>query len=67
MIPRQEDTDIGVVALMSPLRGAHNIDLKTTLNITQKVKPTMTTIEEDQLKAGLQTVLDKIIFPESEN
>lgn len=66
IIPRQEDTDTGRVALTSPLMGARNVNLQTTLNITQKVKPTMTTIEEDQLKAGLHTVLEKIIFPESE-
>ena len=54
-IPRQAD-----------LAQSPGSDLSPVLCITQQVRPKMTALEEDQLQAGLVTVLQTILYPDSD-
>ena len=42
-------------------------DLSPALSITQQVRPKMTTLEEDQLMAGLESNLRTLLFPDCDD
>ena len=61
-MPRHEDADLAV--MNAPGNRTHRtIDLEPALSISQRVRPTLSRIEEDQLKAGLQQVIERIAYP----